>query len=235
MKKLISLLAALAVMPLAAFSGENWKSNINIGAGFPLSIYTGKGDASYFESATAFDLSYLGIAKNGFSVKAGFYAGPSYSNDIEDSLRTVVGALYGNSLAQSAYKKDESSIFQFEIGAGFTPIRTEKIDFTVLGMFGLGTTIGSYNIRVKDDWDDTILRAETSVFSAGFGTDFHLGIHFIKKFGLFADFSMRYVFGKMTSEIEHKIGMGEYEKQEFSGNLYGLFTFRPSLGLCISW
>jgi len=207
MKKIIALVAGLAMSMTAVFA----EHTLGLGLNIPVNSLTIDSE-DVFEIGFGVDLSYLFIHDSGITAKAdaGF---KSLSADSD------IPYLEGNGVS-----------FGFDLGAGYTFINEEKFSLSALAMFGV--TIGGVNADFTDSFETEEIKAETTLTIETFdiGADVIGKYKFTDHLGAFVNLGLRYAINMKTEcEIEYEGGdTFKVDDIKTSG-----IRFLPTLG--VSW
>ena len=176
--------AALALVSGTVFA-KSWTNNIGVGASIP-SLQV-KADVDGSEAVKmagfAFDATYLGIAANGFAVKAVYDVGALSCEDVSVYDDTLVGT-YTN----------------FTFGAGFAPVNDDTWTVSVTGMLGFDF--------VSFEEDVGSVTRTTEAFTFSLGADLYASYKLKEHFGFYADLGIYYL-PSGTTKVE--VGSADFE------------------------
>ena len=214
MKKILAFVAA-TLFGAAAFAGS-WQSTVGLGFAIPISTFGIDEDGADDIKQTSFnaDLMYLGVhTENGLTAKFDFSIGVPKCDDIPDG------------------DGEDPIDFTFDLGVGYSFIRTEKITLGVLGVFGFDHS--SYDSKATFDGYTLPIDSTIGLTSINFGVDAIGAFRFTNHFGGFANIGLRYVIAGTASteydvpEAAKNLGIGDDNDVDISGKI----SFRPTIGL----
>jgi len=208
MKKIITLVLALAMVSTAAFA-KKWTNNI--GLGFDMAFSSLEFDEDSYdiepinENGFGLSVTYVGFHQNGFCVKA------------DESIGVVNGKQDGESVT--------GSYNNLTFGAGWALVHDEKVTFTVTGM--LGFDLSTYEeeekyLGVTTEYTHTFL-------SFSIGADAFFSYRLKENFGLFANLGIYFLpagSAEMESKTDNVTTTNDYD-------LNGKYRVSPSFG--IAW
>lgn len=215
MKKLLSV-ALAAIIGASAFAGENFKSILGVGFGLPLTSGAyNNSDFNFDAKQTAYgaDVTWVGIlTESGLSFKADAFIGGISCSDIDDKLK--------------ALDKEICAELSFDLGAGYSFIRTDAFTLGAFGVLGLSVDTFNYSLQ-KSNYDR---KASVGAVSFDIGADIFANYKFTNMLGVYADLGFRGMFGKGNSK--NKVNDQTVSDIELD---YKGFKFLPAIGLSFTF
>lgn len=218
MKKIASLLAFLALG--ISVSAKSWTNYAGFGWRIPTSAKVKADDSNAkdinFKSQTGLSLDYAGVHESGFS------------------LRGIFDINYSGSDIEAGSDSDEMEGVNclFLVGAGYAPIRTEKMMLGFYGLFGADATVLNYEESISgggfsSSYEVTLTHAAT-VLGANATFVYSPAEHF----SLFASVCANYMFPtEIKIDVDKKInGVSTSESPKY--DFKGAFKFVPTIGIC---
>ena len=135
MKKILAAMAVMAIVSGSAFA-KSWTNRVGLGFGVPIESIKSEDDEKILQAGVMLDATYIGVHENGFTVKAGIDSGAIASDDVK-----VQG-------------DDTNSGFfaDFNFGAGYSFVRSEKILFGATAMFDYAFSQYEKEVKHNRTW-----------------------------------------------------------------------------------
>ncbi|MCR5725622.1 MAG: hypothetical protein K6G80_11105 [Treponema sp.] len=222
MKK-IALIALAAMLTGAAFaqekdySAKTWTNDIGISLSVPVMQYKVDGN-TIKQWAISFDAMYMGVHKNGFTVKASTGGGTANSGSIT----------FGDD--------DDSPFGSFvrgDLGAGYSFVHDNGFTFSALAMFGVEaatyeTKAKSYTHPYFGDVDRSYTAALVGIT---LGADITAAWYTKEHFGYFVNIAARYIpLAGLVSGTKYEDGDLTYS-ESLTSTGHGLFSITPACGV----
>ncbi len=171
MKKIITLVLALAVISSGAFA-KKWTNNIGFGINSAFSSMS-VDDTDIDQTGFGLGATYVGIHENGFCVKVDETVGVASSKDF------------------SMDEDDDESVGTYTnltLGAGWGMIKDEKLTFTATAMLGFDFATYEYSHSLNNvDYDN-----QTNFLTFSLGADVFASYRIKEHFGIYADLGIYY-------------------------------------------
>ena len=205
----------------AETSEKKWTNNVGVQLSVPVSKYKVDGE-KIDQWGISFDLMYMGVHRNGFTVKATSGGG---------------SASTGNFSFEGDDDRQYGAFMRGDLGAGYSFVHNEKFTLSALAMFGIeGAT---YETEKKSFAHDELGKVDKNYTATllGFtlGADITAAMYTREHFGWYATIAARYIpLAGMVSGVK-------YEDDDFTRSDtyttmgHGVFNVTPSFGLVWRW
>ena len=205
----------------AETSEKKWTNNIGTQLSVPVTKY--KVDGKKIDQwGISFDLMYMGVHRNGFTVKTTSGGG---------------SASTGNFSFEGDNNRQYGVYMHGDLGAGYSFVHNERFTLSALAMFGIeGTT---YKTEKKSFAHDELGNVDknytVTLFGFTLGADITTAMYTREHFGYYTTISARYIpLASMVSGVKYEANdFTRYDTYTTMG--HGVFNVTPSFGVVWRW
>jgi len=224
MKKILFFIA-FSLLASNIFA-KKWTNNVGVGLTLPYSVIGSDSSSGEDINQLGFGAEgfYLGCHESGFTVKADYAIGATFTKNISLQDKNTNVGFFTN----------------VALGAGYSIPLTEKLLLSLTGMCGFDASIfteADEDVEYAEasdsraDYETTLTLATLSI-----GGDIQLRYKFDSHLGLFGNFSARYIIGGLcATESIYTYDYDDRERTDKSTSdydLWGKFRVQPTLGVC---
>lgn len=205
----------------AETSEKKWTNNIGTQLSVPVTKY--KVDGKKIDQwGISFDLMYMGVHRNGFTVKTTSGGG---------------SASTGNFSFEGDNNRQYGVYMHGDLGAGYSFVHNERFTLSALAMFGIeGAT---YETEKKSFAHDELGNVDknytVTLFGFTLGADITAAMYTREHFGYYTTISARYIpLASMVSGVKYEAN--DFTRSDIYTTMgHGVFNVTPSFGLVWRW
>ena len=206
---------------IAETSEKKWTNNIGTQLSVPVTNY--KVDGKKIDQwGISFDLMYMGVHRNGFTVKTTSGGG---------------SASTGNFSFEGDNNRQYGVYMHGDLGAGYSFVHNERFTLSALAMFGIeGAT---YETEKKSFAHDELGNVDknytVTLFGFTLGADITAAMYTREHFGYYTTISARYIpLASMLSGVKYEAN--DFTRSDTYTTMgHGVFNVTPSFGVVWRW
>ena len=205
----------------AETSEKKWTNNIGTQLSVPVTKYKVDGE-KIDQWGISFDLMYMGVHRNGFTVKATSGGG---------------SASTGNFSFEGDDDRQYGAFVRGDLGAGYSFVHNEKFTLSALAMFGIEGAI--YETEKKSFAHDELGNVDknytVTLFGFTLGADITAAMYTREHFGYYATITARYIpLASMVSGVKYEAN--DFTRSDTYTTMgHGVFNVTPSFGVVWRW